>query len=155
MARILTHREEDIVRNWLETTIDIFDRIVLAEQIQPIVDKFKNRFGYCGMLYRGISGQYDKNIREEIIDMPLASYTYNATLAREFRGHNKDSMIVRIEADEAFDLTRFLYYLLHEHDFYDYTNESMIQDRVSQETEVLYYFDKEMAKNCLVDEGVA
>lgn len=155
MARILTHREEDIVRNWLETTIDIFDRIVLAEQIQPIVDKFKHRFEYCGMLYRGISGQYDKNIREEIIDMPLASYTYNATLAREFRGHNKDSMIVRIKAKGAFNLTRFLYHLLHEHDFYDYTNEYMIKDRVSEETEVLYHFDKEMAQNCLVDEGVA
>ncbi len=155
MKRILNHREEDIIRNWLETTDDVFDRIVLAEQIQPIVDKFKHRFDYSGTLYRGIRSCYDKNIREEIIDMPLASYTYNATLAREFRGHSKDSMIIRVKVESAFHLTEFLYHLLQEHKFYDPTNEAMVEDRVAVETEVLYQFDKEMIELCIIDEGVA
>jgi len=154
MERIVTHREEDIIRNWLETTEDIFDRIVLAEQMQPIVDKFIDSFSYNGDIYRGINSS-QLNLRDNIIDMPLASYTHEVSLAREFRGWSEESMIVNVDARGAFNLTVFLEHLLMYHEFYDFTNQSMIEDRIVSETEVLYPFNKELIKTNLIDEGVA
>lgn len=152
MEQLITHREEDIIRGWLESTDDIFDRIVLAKHIQPIVDKFKERFSYSGLIYRGIRNDDSRELSDIIVDMPLASYTPYVELASEFRGWSEMSSIIEMEVENAFNLTEFLHFLLSEHLFYSFSNCSLVRDRVVIETEVLYHFDKSFLEKYKIDE---